>query len=134
MQFRHCTSGEEEFFLEIPSSQTDELPSQYTDCHAHDADLWVHTVTCCIASAKKPFYRFCVGPDGEDVFVQRVDPSLANANEEEEHSDHDDHDDHDGDDHSSHEGEENHSDHEGEEAVGAAGSGGQNCHFHAGVE
>lgn len=81
-------AGASEFRVQVTPTATDDLPPSYTECHHHEKDM------------------YCVGPNGEDVYV-----------ETEEDAAHDDH------------GHDHDHDHEGEGEEGH-----QHCHFHAGVE
>jgi zinc transporter 1/2/3 len=60
--------GSTEYLVQYTATGTEEPPAEFTDCHAHDADL------------------FCVAPDGSDVLV-----SLSGGAAEEGQDEHGEH-------------------------------------------
>ena len=75
---RHCLADDTEYHVEVTVTATGDVPAQYTDCHAHDAEAYVFWDF----SRRRWPVRFCVDEDGQDVALH--------AEGEDDDEDHDD--------------------------------------------
>ena len=74
-----CFAGDAEYEVLTTATATGELPSEYTGCHAHGADLYAIENAVFPATANE--LRFCFDPKGEEVEVV-----AEGASHDEEHS------------------------------------------------
>jgi solute carrier family 39 (zinc transporter), member 1/2/3 len=104
-------AGAVEYEILTTRTSTDELPSQYTDCHSHSNELYAPNTACVDGEFTDRPLRYCVDPEGNDVAVRAEGVSSADSDPKE----------------GTHESEDGAS-------GGSEKPGELDCHFHAGVE
>ncbi|KAJ5090884.1 ZIP zinc transporter [Penicillium argentinense] len=118
----YCIDGDgEEVLVSATSTPTGGIPAQYTGCHSHGSET------------------YCMDSDGNEALIEKEEAHEHESESSGESSEHDHSSENSEHDHSSESSEHDHSSESSEHDHGhnheeSESSGGQDCHFHAGVE